>query len=219
MALPATDTWNQTTGSDQGIATYGPYSVLEGGIEIPSGVQQYEPTGGTYNTARRNNETFDADQYSQIAVTASQISGSIYCGPAVRCQSGSNSSYHVETNGGAVYLSKCASGSQSTLAGPIASLTYSAGDVLRLTAQGAGATVTVKVWKAPAADPTNFTEAYSYDDTSGSRITTAGQAGVFAYGSSDDFGGGAWEGGNIGGGGGGGGGLIATRKALLGVGA
>jgi hypothetical protein len=218
MALPATEDWVQSTGSDQDITTFdSKWTEIGGGMHVPSGVAQFEPDGGAYNTSRWNADTFNADQYSQTVITSTQISGGIYCGPAARCQSGADTSYHIDTNGGSVYLSKDVAGSPTTLAGPLGGVSFAAGDVCKLTVEGVGATVTVKVWKALAASPTTFVEQYSYDDTAGDRITTAGYAGVFAYGSSTDYGGGAWEGGNIGGGGGGPAAATGFRS-LLGVG-
>lgn len=178
-----TDSWLQSSGSLQDIATYGSYSAMEGGMQLASGVSGVQITGGTYNTSRRTNVSPNADQYSQIVITANQISNSVYCGPAVRCQTGANTSYHVETSGGGnYYLSKCVAGSQTTLDGPI-SATFAAGDVLRLTAEGSGATVSLKVWKAAAASPTSFTQiGTTYSDTASDRITGAGQLGIFGYG-------------------------------------
>lgn len=116
MALPVTDTW--TTGTTQAITAYGAYAVLEGGFNLASGSPGLEITSGAYNTARRTDETPAADQYSQVVITANQISLATYCGPAVRCQSGANTSYHVETAGSDFYVSKCLAGTQTVLAGP-----------------------------------------------------------------------------------------------------
>jgi hypothetical protein len=218
MALPATEDWVQSSGSDQDIATFdSKWTEIGGGMHVPSGVAQYEPDGGAYNTSRWNADTFNADQYSQV-VMGTHIAGGTYHGPAARCQSGADTSYHIDTNGGSVYLSKDVAGSPTTLAGPLGGVSFALGDVNRITVEGVGATVTVKVWKALAASPTTCVEQYSYDDTAGDRITTAGYAGVFAYGSSADYGAGAWEGGNIGGGGGAPA-TVAGRCSLLGVGA
>lgn len=201
MALPITDTWSQSSGSTQGIATYGAYAVLEGSMSILSGAAGVTIGGGTYNTSRRTDETFNAAQYSQVVVTSAQISVGIYCGPAVRCQSGANTSYHVETNGSNYYVSKCAAGSQSTLAGPVSlSFNSGGGDVLRLEVEEVTGTTTLRVYKALAASPTSFTLDNTYTDTS-SPITTAGTAGIFGYGNSSTTPViGTWEAGNLGGG-------------------
>ena len=86
MALPVTDTW--TSGTTQSITAYGSYALLEGTLNVLSGNPGLECTSGSYNTARRTDETPNADQFSQVVITSGQISSAIYSGPAVRCQSG-----------------------------------------------------------------------------------------------------------------------------------
>lgn len=180
MALPVTDTF--TSGSTLGLATYGAYEVLEGALSVLGGSPGVAVSSGAYNTARRTDETFAAAQYSQVVITAGQIANGFYAGPAVRCQSGANTSYHVETNGSNYYLSKCLAGTQSSPAGPV-TLSFAAGDVLRLEVEEITGTTTLRVYKALAASPTSFTLDATYTDTA-SPITTAGTAGVFAYGNS-----------------------------------
>lgn len=200
MSLPITDAFNQNSGSAQTLPTYAAtWSLLEGDIVVPTGnLGIFQGNGATYNSGRNNSETFSADQYSQIVWATP---GGYYMGPLVRGQSGANTSYHVDSDGSAYYVSKCVAGSQSTLVGPV-SISLSSGDVLRLEVSGTGATVTLKIYKALAASPTTFVQQGSdVTDTAGDRITTAGYAGVFFYGSTGTYGGGAWEAGNLGGGG------------------
>lgn len=213
FAASHSDNWNQNTGSEQGIATYGNYTLMEGSLTVPTGnLGRYSMAGSDYNTARRNDASPTADQYSQVVITAAQRAGGHYAGPMVRGQTGANSSYHVETNGdGNVYLSKCLAGSQSTLT--TLSQVLSDNDVLRLEVTGTGGTVTLKVYRAAAASPTSFTQIGSDYNDSSSPITGAGQYGVFGYASGP--GGGAWEAGDLGGGGGS---TPAARSTLLGVG-
>ena len=196
MALPVTDAW--TSGTNQSISAYGPYSELEGGFNVVSGSPGLTVTSGVYNTARRTDETPAADQISSVVITTAQISLNIYAGPAVRLQSGANTSYHVETNGSEFYVSKNVAGSQSVLAGPI-SQAFAAGDVLLLEVSGVGATVTLRVYKALAASPTSFTQVGSdVTDTAGDRITAAGYLGVFGFGNTSTTPVvGAWTGGNL----------------------
>ncbi|WP_128003456.1 hypothetical protein [Piscinibacter defluvii] len=179
MALPVTDLWS--SGTTQGVAAYGPYAVLEGGFNVISGSPGLEITSGAYNTLRRTGETFNAAQFSQVVITAGQISTGIYCGPAVRCQSGANTSYHAETNGSDYYVSKCVAGTQTVLAGPI-TLSTAAGDVFRIEIDEVATVTTISVYKALAASPTSFSLHAAYTDTA-SPITAAGDAGVFGYGS------------------------------------
>lgn len=179
----ASDSWTQSSGSTQGIAVYGSYEVLEGSLSVLSGTAGVTIGSGAYNTARRTGTTFSASQYSQTVITSNQISLSHYCGPAVRCQSGANTSYHVETAGSNFYVSKCLAGTQSSLAGPVTQ-TFAAGDVIRLEVTGTGGTVTLKVFRALAASPTSFSQVGTDYTDSSSPITTAGTAGVFGYGNS-----------------------------------
>ncbi len=205
MALPFTDTFLQTSGSTQALTTYSAaWSILEGGFNVPSGTGVLYSTGSTYNTARDNSNTYAADHRSRVQLTAAGISGSWYVGPAVRCQSGANTSYHCESNGSSLYFSKCVAGTQTTLAGPI-SVSLAGTDWLSLSVEGVGATVTLKAWSSAAGSPDTYTQIGSdVTDTASDRITTAGQAGIFAYGSSADGAIADFQGENIGGGGGGG---------------
>lgn len=203
MALPVTDGFVQTSGSTQDLTTYSAaWSILEGNLAVGSGNNAVHGTGATYNTARHNVETFNADQYAQVVLTAGLIAAGEYGGPAVRCQAGANTSYHVEANGTNFYVSRCNDpNTQTTLAGPVTQ-TFAAGDVLRLEVTGTGATVTLKVFRALAASPTSFTQVGTdYPDTSGSRITTAGQGGIFKYGDQGTARITSFEAGNLAGGG------------------
>lgn len=199
MALPATDTFLQSTGSTQSIAVYGSWAVLEGGFNVRSGVGRAEGTGGTYNTARWTADTFDADQYAIVTLDAP--ASATYPGPAVRCQSGANTSYHCEVdNGGTLYVSKNLAGTQSTLT--TRTLSVANGDRVKLEVSGGGATVTLRVYHALAASPNTFTQLGADVTDSSSPIVTAGAAGIFQYSASTSTGIAAWEGGNLGGGGG-----------------
>ena len=203
MALPVTDTFLQTSGSGQALATYSAsWSVLEGAFNVPSGTGEVEGTGGTYNTARHNVETHSADQRARVQLVSAAISSGIYAGPAVRCQSGANTSYHADCNGSSLYFSKCVAGTQTTLAGPI-SVSLAGTDWLSLSVEGVGATVTLKAWKSTAAAPDTYTQlGTDQTDTAGDRITTAGQTGIFIYGGSALGAIAAFQGENIAGGGG-----------------
>lgn len=195
VSFDAFDDFSQTSGSTQSLANYSSrWAVLEGGFEVRSGVGRVEGTTASYNTARWTAGTFNADQYS--IATVEYAAGVIFCGPAVRCQSGANTSYHCETDGeGTVYVSKCLAGSQSTLA--TRSQNFDSGDRLKLEVSGVGATVTLRVYRATAAAPNSFTQLGADITDSSSPITTAGSPGIFAYTNSSLAGISAWEGGNL----------------------
>lgn len=193
MALPASDTFS--SGSTQTLTSYsGNWTILEGGFSVNASGLFYG-TGGTYNTARWNADTFAANQYAQVTLDNGEATG-IYCGPAVRCQSGANTSYHCEGAADQIYVSKCLAGSQSVLSGPIAQ-TLATGDVLRLEVTGTGGTVTLRVYRAAAASPTSFVQIGSDITDSSSPITTAGYAGIFVYGGTADVGATAWSAGDL----------------------
>ncbi len=217
MALPATDSFSQTSGSTQSLTTYSAnWTIIgSGNFEVPNAANRLEGTVSGYNTAYWNADTFAADQYAQVVVTAAWLSEGVYAGPAVRCQTGADTSYHIDCNGGATYLSGDDAGTHPIsvdISGDVGSV--SAGDVLRLTVEGATNPIVLKVYLALAASPTTFVLKKTYNDTS-VLIPTAGHAGVFIYGASDG-GPTSWEGGNIGGGGGSP--AAAGFRSLLGVG-
>jgi hypothetical protein len=173
------DTLLQSSGGFQDIATYNAaYAVMVGGMRLANTIAGVEGTGSTYNVSRITGVTFNADQYSQVKLN---ISGGVYHGPAVRCQSGADTAYHVSTAGSDFYVEKRSAGSVSTVAGPV-SQTFATGDILRLTVEGVGGTVTLKVYRALAASPTSFSQVGSNYTDSSSPITTAGTAGIEVYG-------------------------------------
>lgn len=190
MALPAADLFSAAT--TQSLTAYSPnWTILEGSLDVNANGRCFG-TGAGYNTARWNADTFGADQYAQTTLD-NNATGSVYCGPAVRCQSGANSSYHCEGSGTSVYLSKCLAGTQSTLLGPITVPSLAAGDVLRLEVRTVGGNAQLRVFHAPVASPASFTQIGSTYTDSTSPILTAGHAGVFAYGANNDIGFTAWE--------------------------
>lgn len=183
MALPASDGFSQSSGSTQALATYSAsWTVAEGSFNVPSGANAVAAGTLFYCSAYWNADTFSADQFSQVVITAALLSDGIsYGGPAVRHQSGAVTLYHAHTNGSSVYVGKSVAGTKSDLAGPI-SQTFAAGDVFKMEVSGTGATVTLKLYRAPAATPTVFTQfGGDITDSAGDRITAAGAAGFFTY--------------------------------------
>lgn len=174
MALPASDGFSQTSGSTQALTTYSSnWSILEGGFNVPSGANVAAASALNPNTARWNADVFDAAHWSEVEITAALIADTTFGGPAVRCQSGANTSYHCETNGTQLYVSKTLAGVASTLAGPI-TVSVSAGDKLRLYVSDNGSIVTLQAFVNGAQVGSNVTD-------SSSPILTAGFAGIFCY--------------------------------------
>jgi hypothetical protein len=197
MALPATDTFTNG-GSDVPLTTYSAnWTYVNGTFTVP-GVSDdcRSASGGVDCIARWNADTFAADHYSQAVLG---IGGGAYLGVAVRCQSGAATAYFYDTNGSSGEIQRMNAGSVTQLATD--SQTWAAGDVCRVEVTGTGATVTVTVKRAAAASPTSFSTVVSYGDISGSRITTAGYAGVYGFGNNVSTAGvDGWEGGDISGG-------------------
>lgn len=199
MALPASDTFLQSTGSPQTLTAYsGNYSIVQGGFNVLSGAGYANGTGSSVvNLARWNADTFSSEQYAQVVFSTGNISNGIYIGPACRLQSGAATGYHFDSNGSSNFLVRTVAGSDTTLSTP--SATFADGDVCRMKVEGVGATVTITIEKALAASPTSFSNVTTYNDTSGSRITTAGYGGFFMYSDSASGGVVAWEAGDLGG--------------------
>jgi hypothetical protein len=64
MALPATDTFLQTTGSPQGLATYNAsWTVSNGACNVPTNTGTVEGSVTELNLAYWNADTFSTEQY------------------------------------------------------------------------------------------------------------------------------------------------------------
>lgn len=197
MALPATDDFNNTGGSAVALATYSAsWTVERGTFLVPNATDDCRSTtSGIVSLGRWNADTFDAYQYSKAKISAS--TAGTYPGIAARIQSGAATGYVLLVSDDYYEFDRLDAGTENTLAsgtGVIAS-----GDIIKLEVETTDAsTVQLRYYHAPAATPTTFTLRGSYDDTSGSRITTAGYAGVSGYSDNtstvgvDD-----WEGGNV----------------------
>jgi hypothetical protein len=144
-------------------------------------------TASTDQIAYYNN-TFANNQYSQasMAVLGNNALAD-GCGVAVRVQSATKSAYTAElyTNGTVLSIFKYSSGT-GVKQGADISVSFAAGDILKLTATG-GATTTLEVFKNGVSQGTRT------DSTS---AFTSGFAGVYCYSTGvarlDD-----WEGGDI----------------------
>jgi hypothetical protein len=182
MALPASDTFLQTSGGTQALTTYSAsWSLVQGTFNVGDNTGYVAGgSGGVTNIARWNADAFNANHRSDVVFSSANISNGIYIGPAVRCQSGAATAYHFDSNGSDNYLVRTVAGSDTILSQPAGS--FADGDVCRLKVSGTGATVTLTVEKALAASPTSFSTFATFDDTDAARITTAGYAGVFIYG-------------------------------------
>lgn len=191
MALPATDSFTNNSGSTQGLATYSSNWTIERGRFDISDANDY--ASGTLtddnNIARWNADVPNADQYSQVAV---RLGGGYFVGAAVRVQAGAATCYAAFTDGTVYYVSRFNANAETVLVGPT-SQAWSTGDVLRLEVSGTGATVTLKLFR-------NGTQLGSdISDSSAGRITSANYLGIYAYSNAALAAGvDTWEGGNLG---------------------
>jgi hypothetical protein len=181
VALPFTDTFQQTSGSAQAIATYNAsYVAAAGGFSVPNNAGYVEATtGGIDNIARWDGDTPNADQMVWV-VMGSNIASGYWIGPVGRLQTGAVTGYAFYSNGASNELHRFVSGSPTLLESP--SATWASGDVCRMKVTGTGATVTITIEKALAASPTSFSTVVTHNDTTGNRVTTAGRGGFIGYG-------------------------------------
>lgn len=181
MALPIVDAF--TSGSTQALSTYNAAWVVEnGGFEVRSSGYCFGTVDSTTSFARRNDETFNAEHISDVVIGS--LAGSVYIGAAVGVQSGAASGYYyIVSIGGYNEFGRTNAGTD-TIISSTPTQAWAGGDVLRMKKEHPDAsTVRITVYHAPAADPTNFTQIYTYDDTSGSRLS-GGSPGISAYANS-----------------------------------
>ena len=181
MALPIVDLF--TSGSQQALSTYNASWVVEaGGFEVRTNGFCYGTVDSLTSFARRSDETFNAEHISEIVIGS--LAGSVYIGAAVGVQTGAASGYYyIVSIGGYNEFGRTVAGSD-TIISSAPTQAWASGDVLRVRKEEPDAsTVRVTVYHAPAADPTNFTQIYTYDDTSGSRLS-GGSPGISAYANS-----------------------------------
>jgi hypothetical protein len=181
MALPATDGFNNTGGSTVALETYSAnWTVVIGSFQVPNTTDDCRSTGsGITSLARWNADTFDANQRVTAKISAATVG--TYPGIAARLQSGSQSGYAILVSDDFYGFYRYNSGTETTLS--FSTGTIAANDMIAFEVETTDAsTVQLRYYHAPAATPTTFTLRGTYNDTSGSRITTAGYAGVSGYG-------------------------------------
>lgn len=193
MALPASDTFLQSTGAAQALA--GAYSAswthVVGAYTVPSGTGDVRTnSGGVDCLARWNADAPNADQYAQVTTATGWAASGRYIGPAVAVSAAGQNGYSIEATASEWLIGRVLAGAWTT----IASGSWSAanGDVIRLERTIPNGTTVRLVLKR------NGTTVTTFDDTSGSRITAAGYVGLGGYdGASFDPGVALWEGGNL----------------------
>ncbi len=133
-AGPVSDDFNRADGSLGSAWT----DMSDGGLAISS--QMVTGTNASYSGDIRTGESYTADQYSQIEVTSTQLSGGQWVGPGVRAQSGGQNLYlgiYFWNNGNPqLRLYKRLGGNWTQLGGSFSTGPLAAGSQLRLTAVG-----------------------------------------------------------------------------------
>ncbi len=113
-------------------------AMSDGGLSIAS--QQVVGAAGTHAGDIRAGESYGSDQYSQIEVTSTQLTGGQWIGPTVRSQNGGQDSYlgiYFWNNGSPqLRLYKRTAGTFTQLGGSYISGPLPAGTKLTLSAQG-----------------------------------------------------------------------------------
>jgi hypothetical protein len=180
MTTPAgavSDNFNRANGS----LGAGWTDMSDGGMAISS--QMVVGTTSSYSGDIRTGEAYSSDQYSQIEVTATQLSGGQWIGAAVRAQSGGQNLYagvYFWNNGSPqLMLFKRISGSWTQLGASLPTAPLIAGSELRLTIVGSALSVS-----------TNSSVRITINDTS----LTAGSPAIMASGTPKA---GNWMGGNL----------------------
>lgn len=134
FAVSASDNFNRANGSLGSNWS----NMTDGGLKISSQKVIGSNTGNSGDI--RTAETYSSNQYSQIEVTSTQLSGGQWMGPVVRAQNGGQNLYtgiYYYNNGSPeLMLFKRSSGVWTQLGNTINSGKLSAGTQLKLTAVG-----------------------------------------------------------------------------------
>jgi len=192
MALPATDAFTNTGGTAVALTTYSAnWSYSTGTFNVDAtGDNAYSTTSGNEGGAYWNADSFSADQYAQVTLSA--LTSGIAVGAAVRASAGGNY-YGCYLEGTTYYLFRMNAGSWTQL--DTGTQSFSDGDALRLQVTGTNPCALVMLRNGVQFGST-------YNDSDGARLTS-GAAGICGYGDSTTPRIDNWEGGNVGGGGGG----------------
>ena len=135
LAATAADNFNRANGS------LGPNwtDISDGGLAIVSQAAAGTASAGVSGDIRTA-ESYTSDQYSQVAVTSTQLTGSQWIGPMVRAQNGGQNAYvgiYYWNNGSPdLMLFKRISGSWTQLGGTYSSGALAAGTQLQVKAAG-----------------------------------------------------------------------------------
>jgi hypothetical protein len=144
-------------------------SMADGGLSISSGV--VVGSSGSLAGDIRTGETYAGDQFSQVEVTATQLSGGQWVGPAVRVQNGGQDMYLgiYFWNGGSpeLRLYERSAGTWMQLGGSYGCGPLAAGTELKLVAVGS----TISFWQ-------DGVERMAVSDSS----LTGGAPGIMTYG-------------------------------------
>lgn len=202
MALPASDTFLQTSGSAQALADV--YSTswthAQGVWTVPSGTGDVrQNSSATDCLAYWDADAPNASQYSQVTLATGWAASGRYDGPATRVAA--STGYALQVTATSWVLGRIVSGAWTQLG--TGSQTVADGDVIRLEVETIDAnTVRLRMYRALAATPTSFTQfGGNVDDTSAARITAANFLGITGYDAApSDPCIAEWQGGNLAGG-------------------
>lgn len=180
MALPASDAFTGTNGT--ALTTYSAaWTLNSGNFDIQSNALCAN-AADTECGAHRNDETFDADQYSEAVIGA--LAGTVsWVGVAVRCATdGSENYYGFYGAGSASQVFKVVSGTWTQIGSDFPA--FSPGDVVRLEVEG----TTLRAYIDGVQQGSDLTDS----------ALSAGAAGVCGYSDATTSSLASWEGGNLG---------------------
>lgn len=179
MSVVFSDNFNRADTTNLGAE----WNEVDGNSEIISN-QLSQPVGA--NAGRTFTTTTAHAAIADMKVSIKHISGDrAECGVVARATgSGDFYAFAIRSGGGNSQLYRFNGGTKTQLDVDSATFTYVSGAPIELQVTGTGATVTVQAWY-------NSVQMFNYADTDASRITGAGQAGVYNWGlgtaTFDDF--------------------------------
>lgn len=201
MALPATDTFLQSTGSSQALSTYNAsFTQQIGTFTVQSGTGYTSSSAaGVDCLAFWNADAFNERQYAITQMATGWVAAGVYGGPAVRGNStGGGAGYGIEAKNGEWYLGRWVGAAWTTIRSHLDVGAFSAadGDFLRLQAENITGAVRLTFSRAPVATPNTFTTIAVFDDTAGNRVLS-GSGGICGYDNTSSAMIGAFEAGNL----------------------
>lgn len=192
MALPASDTFLQTSGGPQALNVYSAnWQQVQGTFTVPNATGDVRcVSSGVDHLARWTADTPGASQYAEVTPATGWAASGRYIGPAVRV-SASGDAYSVQATGADWVVGRMVGGAWTGIGS--GSWTAADGQAIRIEVETIDAATVRLVLKR------NGTTVTTIDDTNAARITAANSLGFGGYDAAgSDPGIADWSGGNLG---------------------